>query len=178
MALPRSASQEVTVTDPSMEPRRVNFFAGQLLSPDDLQVEQEYHRGMRYLHNRLHGHGVVDGLEVSVDEEGIHVSPGLALDVCGREVIVATARRVDRAAAPMSGNGVDLVLSWAEEPEQMVLGRDGAEVNRRWVERPQLELTAPGDVSPDALLLARLTWDGAGAVSLDLSVRRSLRMAP
>lgn len=155
-------------------PRRVNFFTGQLLSPDDLKVEQEYHRGMRYLHNRLHGHGVVDGLEVSVDEDGIHVSPGLALDVRGREVVLSAARCVDPTAVPQSGVGAVLVLSWAEQPEHMVVGPDGVEVNTRWVEQPQLELTAPGEVSPDAVVLARLTRDSAGAVSLDTCVRRGL----
>ena len=47
-------------------PRRVNFVEGLLLTAADLAAEQEYHRGMRYLHNRLHGYGTVSGLEVDV----------------------------------------------------------------------------------------------------------------
>ena len=33
--------------------------------PADLAAEQEYHRGMRHLHNRLHGYGTVTGLDVT-----------------------------------------------------------------------------------------------------------------
>jgi hypothetical protein len=41
-----------------------------LLTADDLQREQDYHRDKARLHNRfLHGWGVVAGLTVSVDQE-------------------------------------------------------------------------------------------------------------
>jgi len=43
-------------------PRRVNFFNGMILTAADLAAEQEYHQGMRYHHNRLHGYGTVSGL--------------------------------------------------------------------------------------------------------------------
>jgi hypothetical protein len=69
-------------------PRRVNFFEGQLLTTADLAVEQEYHRGMRYLLNRLHGYGTVSGLEVVVSRGRVRVSPGLGIDVLGREIVV------------------------------------------------------------------------------------------
>jgi hypothetical protein len=47
-------------------PRRVNFVEGLMLTAADLAAEQEYHRGMRYLHNRLHGYGTISGLAVVV----------------------------------------------------------------------------------------------------------------
>src|SRR5260370_3382037 len=69
--------------------RRMNYFSGQLLSPADLQAEQDYHREMRYLHNRLLGHGVVHGLDVTIgDGSTVCVGPGLAIDQCGRQLVI------------------------------------------------------------------------------------------
>ena len=74
---------------------RSRFFAGQLLTADDLQREQDYHRDKARLHNRfLHGWGVVDGLRVSVDQGAVVVAPGLALDCAGNELILPTEERV------------------------------------------------------------------------------------
>lgn len=47
--------------------KRNRFFAGRLLTAEDLKLEQEYLREKQKRHNRyLHGFGVVFGLEVSV----------------------------------------------------------------------------------------------------------------
>jgi hypothetical protein len=80
-------------------PERVRFFSGQFLTAEDFEVEQKYHIEMRRLHNRmLHGVGIVEGLGVSIDEsqDGTAVvSPGLALDGLGREIIVDRPVRVE-----------------------------------------------------------------------------------
>jgi hypothetical protein len=69
--------------------KRPNYFFGRLLSVDDLQAEQDYHRHQRWLHNRLlHGSGVVTGLEVTTSGSGVQISTGCALDCLGREIIV------------------------------------------------------------------------------------------
>jgi hypothetical protein len=74
---------------------RPRFFSGRLLSVEDLQAEQEYHREKQRRHNRLfHGWGIVFGLDVSANfsEDGnrvqICISPGVALDCEGDEIIV------------------------------------------------------------------------------------------
>jgi len=81
--------------------QRLRFFDGQFLSANDLQAEQSYHIEKRRLHNRrLHGVGVVDGLTVSVDDGAgtvVIVSPGLALDSHGNEILVEDPVRVDLA---------------------------------------------------------------------------------
>jgi hypothetical protein len=75
--------------------RRVNYFAGQLLTPADLQRDQEYFRHRLRRHNRaLHGYGVVSGLDVeAVQGDGrtvtITVAPGFALGPEGDEIVVA-----------------------------------------------------------------------------------------
>jgi hypothetical protein len=62
----------------------------------DLQKEQEYHLEMRHLHNlNLYGTGRVVGLELSVpactSHPSVVVSPGVAIDSAGRELILRTA---------------------------------------------------------------------------------------
>ena len=81
-------------------PVRVRYFSGMLLTAEDFETDQTYHRYKRMLHNRyLHGAGVVWGLEVSVSGAGaITVEPGLAVDSFGREIVVpepATAQLPD-----------------------------------------------------------------------------------
>ena len=71
------------------------FFAGQLLTAADLQSEQDYFRGKSRLHNRfLHGWGVVTGLSVSDDQGALIISPGLALDCAGNELVLAEPERI------------------------------------------------------------------------------------
>jgi hypothetical protein len=74
-------------------PVRNNYFYGKLLDVFHLEMEQEYFNSKRWLLNRLiAGPGVVCGLKVELtgDEKGVVILPGLAIDRCGREVIVAT----------------------------------------------------------------------------------------
>ncbi len=70
--------------------RRINFFAGRLLSAADLELEQKYFRDKQKLHNRaLHGFGIVSGLEVSRRRDKLLITSGLALDCEGNEIVVA-----------------------------------------------------------------------------------------
>ena len=71
--------------------QRTNFFAGRLLTAQDLIAEQEYHREKRRRHNlHFHGSGVVDGLKVSIERgasgSSVVVGPGMAIDAEGNEV--------------------------------------------------------------------------------------------
>ncbi len=70
---------------------RPRFFAGQLLTEDELNRLQQYVIEKNRLHNRyLHGWGVVCGLQVACHEcEGwVTVQPGYALDPCGNDIVV------------------------------------------------------------------------------------------
>ena len=77
--------------------RRNNYFLGKLLTAEDFQVEQQYFVNKQRLLNRLiHGTGVVCGLEVILKGPGamdltdsqIRITEGVALDSCGREIVV------------------------------------------------------------------------------------------
>jgi hypothetical protein len=80
--------------------KRVNYFHGMLLTEEDFVDEQTYLREKLKLHNRLHGAGVIWGLELRLDcikvssENGpktitkVFVGGGLALDCAGNEIVV------------------------------------------------------------------------------------------
>ena len=74
--------------------QRVRYFTGQVLGEDDFKTEQNYFIEKHRLHNRhLHGWGVVNGLEVSVDKGNVvHVSPGLAIDCAGNEICCLSSK--------------------------------------------------------------------------------------
>jgi hypothetical protein len=71
---------------------RPHFFAGQLLTDEDLNLLDHYIVEKNKLHNRyLHGHGIVCGLDVSCDACGsqtVIVRPGYALSPCGDDIVV------------------------------------------------------------------------------------------
>ncbi|MBE3638375.1 collagen-like protein [Mangrovicoccus algicola] len=86
-------------------PSRNYYFDGKLLVARDFTDEQDYHRGLRHLHNQLlHGTGTVCGLKViqhpqeGCRRENLVVEPGMALDCCGQELILPERRRIDVAA--------------------------------------------------------------------------------
>jgi hypothetical protein len=78
---------------------RPRFFAGQLLTEDDLQALGQYVVGKDRLHNRhLFGDGVVCGLGVTqhpCGEGRVIVHPGYALDCCGNDIVVPCAKELD-----------------------------------------------------------------------------------
>jgi hypothetical protein len=69
---------------------RPRFFAGQLLTEEDLQSLSDYVAAKDRLHNRyLFGEGVACGLEVRCHQGGeIVVGSGYALDCCGNDIVV------------------------------------------------------------------------------------------
>ncbi|MCK9564174.1 MAG: hypothetical protein M0R02_15790, partial [Bacteroidales bacterium] len=76
---------------------RPRFFAGQLLSEQDLNRLDQYIRNKNRLHNRnQHGWGVVNGLLVVCDPCGdIKVTQGYAVDPCGDDIVVCEDTRVN-----------------------------------------------------------------------------------
>lgn len=149
-----------------------------MLTATDLAAEQEYHRGMRYLHNRLHGYGTVSGLEVTVRRGRALVSPGLAVDVRGREIVVEQPLSLCLEPRRDARGWVrDLVIEWRETADGPVPSPEGVTDFTRWVEEPELSLVAPGTGSSEALVLARLTRPTRGAVEVDTSMRRPLGLA-
>src|SRR6266481_2682208 len=70
---------------------RNEYFYGKKLDVAQFKLEQNYFNNKRRLLNRLvGGYGVVCGLNVTLanDYKSVVVSPGLAIDKCGREINV------------------------------------------------------------------------------------------
>jgi len=90
------------------ELKRLQYFFGQVLGPQDFRDEQSYFREKQKLHNRcLHGFGTVCGLEVlpvplpdpcdpaPQQPTRVRIRRGLALDCAGNELIVRRDLIVD-----------------------------------------------------------------------------------
>jgi len=79
--------------------QRNRYFYGKLLTVRDFEDEQRYFIEKQRLINRLiHGEGVVCGLKVEKvenKESFICITPGVALDCCGREIVVPEPVEID-----------------------------------------------------------------------------------
>jgi hypothetical protein len=141
-------------------PVRNRFFAGRLLSADDFAAETEYFRERLRRHNRaLHGWGVVEGLEVSLDEDTgtLVISPGVAIDRNGEELIVECALQAP-APPPAAAARAVVELVFAERPFAPVLVGDGQEFTRI---REGVEVCI-SEQPGHGVAIARLVWTGAG----------------
>jgi DNA-binding beta-propeller fold protein YncE len=81
---------------------RNNYFTGKLLVERDFTDEQRYLLGKLRRHNRyLHGYGVACGLAVgqhpnpACRDRFVVVTPGFAVDCCGREIVLGEEETVD-----------------------------------------------------------------------------------
>jgi Chaperone of endosialidase len=155
---------------PSVVEKRVRFFDGQFLQDQDFVDEQKYHLDRERRHLRLlRVAGIADGLAVTASVANqVTVAPGTAIDSDGRQLALAQTTTVDLPTGTFN-----LYISYREsaEDEQTEVGsRDFT----RWLERPQLMAIAPGEAYAGAtppVLLARVTVDNAGRVTVDDTVR-------
>jgi hypothetical protein len=72
-------------------PVRNRYFYGKLLDVFHFELEQNYFNAKRWMLNRLvAGYGVICGLDVqlSSDQQSIIVTPGIAIDKCGHEIML------------------------------------------------------------------------------------------
>jgi hypothetical protein len=106
------------------------FFDGQRLTAADLTATQEFHRGLRQLHNRsLHAWGIALGLMVTGDREAkeVVVQPGYALDALGRDLVVTEPVTVPvppvAGLADGSAAGYFLTVSYLDDAEARTVER-------------------------------------------------------
>jgi hypothetical protein len=104
---------DATRTSAFVRPR---FFAGQLLTEDDLSLLVDYVTAKSRLHNRsLSGPGVVCGLGVTCDPCGggtVAVHPGHALDCCGQRHRGVLHRKASTCAALVRELRVSAPSAW------------------------------------------------------------------
>lgn len=111
--------------------KRVRPFHGMLLGAEDFLDEQSYLRKKIKLQNQLRGDGIVCGLELVANflvtpyNAKINVTPGLALDCNGNEIVVCAQHTIDLTdqiadlfltrRAPAGGKGPSF------EPQEKIL---------------------------------------------------------
>jgi len=111
---------------------RPRFFAGQLLTEQDLNRLDAYVRAKNRLHTRqLHGFGVVNGLEVRCEPcgTGVVVTTGYAISPCGDDIIVCCDTSVDVCALIKKCRPVDDTC----RPFAGTNAKDCADVIEDWV---------------------------------------------
>jgi hypothetical protein len=143
---------------------RPRYLAGQLLTPQDLQAEQDYVRARTRRHNRhLHGVGVVTGLDVAVapgDDGGgwrVVVTPGFAIAPDGEEIEVPCRASV---ALPDDLDAGYVCLLFHERPTRAIPGGSDTLAHSRVEETFAVEVAA----APlgEAVMLARLVRSESG----------------
>jgi hypothetical protein len=129
---------------------RINYSAGMLLDATDLQAEQAYFLDKARAHNRLHGWGTVCGLRVEPTRPPsttVLVQPGVALDCCGREIVLTQPVGLDvtEAATGIDSLGtVFVVVEYGEKesaPIPVVAPDELDSQPGRMSEAPQLGVT-------------------------------------
>lgn len=163
--------------------KRLNYFNSQFLVERDFLDEQSYHITMRRLHNRaLRSWGVVNGLNVTKSgDRQVSISPGLAVDNAGREIVVLGTQT--HAFSPTAAS-VDLYLTLAYRDFRDPADLDnsgGVSDHTRITERPLVtSSTSAPPADGSVITLARVTLDAAGNVSpsIDGSVRRMSLITP
>ena len=127
------------------------FFAGQLLTEEDLELLGEYVTAKNRLHNRSFlGEGVVCGLEVlchPCGEGKVLVRPGYALDCCGNDIVVPCEEELD-INAMVHRLRVEQLGGWdCGDPCDQPDGKDSAtpyETNGKGEEEAERMAVAPG----------------------------------
>jgi Chaperone of endosialidase len=157
--------------------KRVNYFKHQFLRAKDFNEEQGYHVEMRRRHNRLlHTWGIAgDGLKLSFTQgaTAVKVSPGMAVDREGREIVLVEEQTVELAGAD-PGVPVYIIIKYAEAKTDLST-ETGAEGETRWTEAPLLKYEAakPSDVGLN-IILGRVKREGGTKVTgLDETDRRT-----
>ncbi len=159
------------------EIKRPNYFHSQFLQAEDFQAEQNYHIFMRrHLNRVLHDWGVVLGLEVAAGTgKQVNVSPGTALDVQGREIIVPEGLpQTVNLSNYGEGEQAYIAIGFNDVKDDDDRYQSGGVDNfTRITERPAITAssTPPAD-SGETIILATVTLAASGIASIDSSVRR------
>jgi hypothetical protein len=149
-----------------MEALRVRYQEGQLLRAADLNAEQAYLTVVRRRHNVAeHGWGIVSGLALAPDAQGLALQPGMAIDGFGRELLVSEAVVVSWQMQGADGAMHDLFDIIGSDPDPTgvrlisvslnyglvavnAAGAPACARHDRWQEEAQLSLAPATDADP------------------------------
>ncbi|HNP26215.1 MAG TPA: hypothetical protein PKM20_05720 [Nitrosomonas sp.] len=146
---------------------RPNYYKGQLLLEEDFFAEQSYHINARRRHNlRLHGSGVVKGLEViRRNDTSVTVQPGYAIDTNGQEIFLECTEEIDLSEFDPN-EFVNVILIYQEgEPTKGVSKNSVGETNA--IAAYAVILTATEKADSSGVLLAKVKLDSHKKVGVD-----------
>jgi hypothetical protein len=158
--------------------KRLNYFTHQFLREQDFKDEQQYHLEMRRRHNRLfHSWGVAEGLEVHrKGEREIAISPGVAIDGQGREIVLLTS--VTRDLSSLNRDSHTYVTigyreQWDESDHHTAGGVEGYTRVNESPELSEKKNQPPADGSVVTLARVHLNDVGhVGEIDMGASVRK------
>lgn len=163
---------------------RVRYFFGQLLTQDDLEAEQRYHRLLtRVVRRETLGTGTVAGLRLDRAEgepRGLLVRAGLALDAEGRQLLLEAdvcVRLLDAPRAPaedvkLDGSSADGLATSLRDLWDASL--DAVEVEALSRELAALGVVAEGDFPALGSRLARVAPPSAFVLPEGRTLREHL----
>jgi hypothetical protein len=165
-------NQDPDCSEPGLT--RPHYFAGQMLTADDFQDEQEYHSAaLRRLTRVLVGFGVVSGLDLTVSGNTVVVTPGIAVDNAGHLLERTQPCELDlppgecfvflgyaeeeRNPVPALGDAEEAISSRIQELGRVFL-RSAREVGKawkdgRWADVKSLDAVPLGHVSESVVHL-------------------------
>ncbi len=162
--------------------KRNHYFHGKLLTEKDLADEQHYFREkQRLLNLNLFGSGIVSGLQVSASDQAITVTPGMALDGYGREIMLTVPATLK---LPKERSPLWVVVKYAERPADPVpvLGvgdetmepsriEEGVEISYASENPCGPKITTPAEF--EWIAIAKVIWKGkAWHIAKSLPCRR------
>lgn len=114
----------MSILGSSQSLERIQFFNGERLFASDLQALEAFSREMRWLHNQsLHQAGVGSGFQVTGEkgDRQVTISPGYAIDSCGREIVLTEPQVLSIPPVADDGSGrpafYDLIVSYPDDSE-------------------------------------------------------------
>ncbi|MFC5475570.1 hypothetical protein [Paraherbaspirillum soli] len=122
--------------------QRPHYFAGEALLTADFICEQQYHMEMQSYNNQsLYTYGIASGLEIFWDAESnsnqVEVSPGMAIDCLGRQIILLQPQVV-KLVDVMSGSNYFLTISY-DNVYADLNDETGVAGYKRIVEQPRIQ---------------------------------------
>jgi hypothetical protein len=163
------------------EVKRPNYFTTQFLQETDFQDEQEYHIRLRCANNQaIHGWGIIKGLDISrTGDREISVTPGMAIDKLGREIVLAENSPNKSYSGFNPGDNVFITIAYDTATDTADQNPSGDTTKFiRTIERPKLGKSKTLINDGSAIVLGKVTLNAAGtidATSIDLSSRQIAR---
>ncbi|MBM0744162.1 hypothetical protein JOY44_21520 [Phormidium sp. CLA17] len=144
---------------PKYVEKRPRYFDGQYLSVDDFVNEQEYHIDrQRRISQFLHVSGILEGLQVTIENTSLTITPGAAINNEGRQILIAQKIEIDLSKRDLAKSTTyNLSIAWNEIGSDPQVA-EGSPENTRTYEEPTIAISE--EISPSSVLLAVLKRQG------------------